>query len=109
MSQSIRLGLRSDVKVGTCLSGGMDSSFIAASAAPIYKQKAKDNFTAITAKSIEKKTDESQYAKEIVDRYNLDWETTKPSKKDFLESEIFCYCCSFCFNRNVGFYQFFRK
>ena len=86
METSIRLRLRSDVKVGTCLSGGLDSSFIAAKASPLYKEQSNQNFTAITAKSIEKKTDESQFAKQVVDQYDINWGITKPTKEDFLSS-----------------------
>ncbi len=85
ITNSINFRLRSDVKVGTCLSGGMDSSFIAAVAAPIYEKNSGEKFTAVTAKSIEKKTDESHYAKMVADMYDLNWDTTKPSKDDFLK------------------------
>ena len=47
--------MRSDVKVGTCLSGGLDSSSIATVASKLYHKKTDEKFNAITAKSIEEK------------------------------------------------------
>jgi len=82
---SINLRLRSDVKVATCLSGGLDSSSIAVFASKIYRKKSNQNFTAIHAKSIENQTDESHYAKEVASYCNLDLKIVEPKTKEFLD------------------------
>ena len=81
---SIKFRLRSDVKVGSCLSGGLDSSYVAMVASENYKSKEK--FTAITAKSIDPSNDESGFAKKVAHYCNLNWMITEPSSDDFYGS-----------------------
>ncbi|WP_419773867.1 asparagine synthase (glutamine-hydrolyzing) [Halarcobacter sp.] len=83
---AICLRLRSDVKVGTCLSGGLDSSSIATIASSLYFSNSSEQFNAITAKSTEKKTDETLYAKKVVEESNLNWSIIEPSSKEFIEN-----------------------
>jgi len=83
---AIHLRLRSDVRVGTCLSGGMDSSSIATLAAEAYGHQSHQAFSAITAISEETATDESQFARRIVENSRLDWITVKPDYIAFRES-----------------------
>lgn len=83
---AIRLRLRSDVKVGTCLSGGLDSSSIATLAGRRYTSDSERSFSAITAISEDPATDESSYARIIVEREGLDWITVKPTYEDFRQS-----------------------
>ena len=86
LEDAVRLRLRSDVRVGTCLSGGLDSSSIATLAARQYSSEAEGAFSAITAISEDPSTDESQFAKGIVEASGLDWIRLRPTYEDFRES-----------------------
>ena len=83
LTDSIQLRLRSDVKVGTCLSGGLDSSAIASIASKIYRQNSVQKFSAFTAKSTEILTDESHFAKKVAEKADIDWNLTEPTYEEF--------------------------
>lgn len=84
LNDAINLRLRSDVVVGSCLSGGLDSSYISSYAAILHNSKSKDRFKAITARSIQSDNDESPYAKIVADYANLDWHVASPNTDDYL-------------------------
>lgn len=80
---AIKLRLRSDVEVGTCLSGGLDSSSVAALASNLYQKHSQKKFSAITAVSEQTSNDESYFAKTVIDHCQLHWICTKPRYEDF--------------------------
>jgi asparagine synthase (glutamine-hydrolysing) len=83
---SIEFRLRSDVPVGVCLSGGLDSSAIAMLAAPRYQSRSCQPFCAITAISTDPENNESRYAKQIVERAGLRWLSVTPTPGDFVKA-----------------------
>ncbi|MBS1589314.1 MAG: asparagine synthase (glutamine-hydrolyzing) [Bacteroidetes bacterium] len=83
LKRSIRIRMRSDVRVGTCLSGGLDSSTIATYASQIYEGDKK--FSAIHAKSIEKENDESEFAQKVALSSDLDFIVIEPGTDSFFE------------------------
>ena len=86
LEDAVRLRMRSDVKVGTCLSGGMDSSTVATLASRLYRQSAAGAFAAITAVSEQESNNEARYAEMVVKASDLDWHPVKPGYRDFTDT-----------------------
>lgn len=86
LEDAVRIRMRSDVQVGTCLSGGLDSSSIAAMASRIYAESTNEPFSAITAVSEQASNDESGYARQVVDRCGLRWLKVRPRYEDFVDT-----------------------
>jgi asparagine synthase (glutamine-hydrolysing) len=75
LTNAIKLRLRSDVEVGSCLSGGTDSSAIVGIASGISKYP----LNLFTASMQEKEIDESPYAREVARLSNGNWFSVEPN------------------------------
>lgn len=81
LTDSIKLRLRSDVPVGTCLSGGLDSSSIVAITSSQLPHQV-NTFSSVYADSA---YSEEEYIKVVVEQCQTLAHYTSPSPNDFLE------------------------
>jgi len=79
LEDSVRLRMQADVRVGTCLSGGLDSSSVALLAAGLQRVP----FTAVTAVSEDATNSEEAYAKAVVHKGALHWIRVCPGYDEF--------------------------
>ena len=79
---AINLRLRSDVEVGSCLSGGLDSSIIAGVSKHLQPNKQMKLFTAVFPNEL---FDETNYAKQVSDFVGGNWKTVSPTADDFFK------------------------
>lgn len=84
LQRSVKYQLRSDVKVGVSLSGGVDSSTLAGLAALIYNAGSMGRMQAIHAKSSEQMKDESGYAQELAAHSDLELTIIEPTYEEFI-------------------------
>lgn len=105
---SVRYRLRSDVKVGTCLSGGLDSSSIASLSADLYNKDRGQRFQAVHARAGEPGIDESAFAQQLADSCAIDLSIIEPSVADFAAAvDAVAHCQEEPFAAPSIFMQFF--
>jgi asparagine synthase (glutamine-hydrolysing) len=79
---AIKLRLRSDVEVGSCLSGGLDSTIIAGIAKYLQPNKQMKLFTAVFPNEA---FDETNYAKLASEHVSGNWKTVSPNAVEFFK------------------------
>jgi asparagine synthase (glutamine-hydrolysing) len=83
LTESVDLHLRSDVPVGSYVSGGLDSSIVASLASEKYS----DKFMGFTGKfSVAKEYDESEYARALADWCGFNLQELDITANDFIEN-----------------------
>ncbi|MBK8140662.1 MAG: asparagine synthase (glutamine-hydrolyzing) [Chitinophagaceae bacterium] len=89
-SQSVKKRLRSDVPVGSSLSGGLDSSSIAAISYEM--QNSLQSHKCFTASFADFEKDETVFSKQVAAQFNLEQYTTAIAGNELLEDwETLCY------------------
>jgi asparagine synthase (glutamine-hydrolysing) len=83
LRDAVRLRLRSDTPVGSCLSGGLDSSLIVSIASTMSTKGKIQTFTAIP---FDKIFDESEYVRKLACDLPLETHFLNPQKEDFHSS-----------------------
>jgi asparagine synthase (glutamine-hydrolysing) len=82
LQQSVSRRLRSDISLGTSLSGGLDSSSILAIISKLNNSNSELKTFSATFPGFEK--DESKYIREVVAKFGIGNETTTPTATDFI-------------------------
>jgi len=108
LHRSVAYRMRSDVKVGACLSGGLDSSAIAALSSAVRRATSSTRFQAIHAKGGVGRLDESGFARDVAAKCDIDLFVIEPSAADFIEAiDDVVYCQEEPFATPSVFMQYF--
>ena len=104
VDKTVELQLRSDVPVGTNLSGGLDSSIIAT----LASKKTPIKFSSFTASFRGEEVDETKYAKMVIENANLDPTFITPTDSEIIENIENCILAQGEPTANISMYiQFF--